>query len=563
MGRTLLFAAWMLALPMPAIAGWASNGSDVTPWFGMQFPDALVTDGSGGAYLFWFGVRPDGINFDRRVLRLTRDGETASGWPVSGDVVSVQAGAVRARADGAGGVFYTWLESEILAQTATLRVGHISSQRTFLAQSFDDLGVVAFNQPVLDPDASSQAFVAWTHDSAGVTSLRLVHLEASLQPVAGWPTSGVAFGGARPEVARAVVPDGQGGAYVLAHSTPTASLHLYRVTSSGLAAGWPSSGVEVRSGVVFSPYDEYPTVPSSGGVIVTWVEMRTGGQKDVFCQRVLETGAVAPGWPADGVLISGNPIDEDWPLAISDGAGGALVAWQYGFVNNSSIYANRILVSGQLDSDWPAGGLPVRLHDNFGILSSLVTDGEGGFITAWLDSRVGCDVYAQRIDSAGEVRWNSNGLRVAAAAAPGTGRLPLLASDESSNAILAWIDTRTGSPLDIDSWDIFATRISSSGAVPSPRIPSAINLETPWPNPTRESSTVWLELAHSQPVRVRVLDAAGRVVRKLSSETRPAGRTVIQWDGRDEDGRDVRQGLYFIQTRVEEGEASARIVVVR
>jgi len=204
-----------------------------------------------------------------------------------------------------------------------------------------------------------------------------------------------------------------------------------------------------------------------------------------------------------------------------------------------------------------------RLHDNFGILSSLVTDGEGGFITAWLDSRVGCDVYAQRIDSAGEVRWNSNGLRVAAAAAPGTGRLPLLASDESSNAILAWIDTRTGSPLDIDSWDIFATRISSSGAVPSPRIPSAINLETPWPNPTRESSTVWLELAHSQPVRVRVLDAAGRVVRKLSSETRPAGRTVIQWDGRDEDGRDVRQGLYFIQTRVEEGEASARIVVVR
>jgi len=215
------------------------------------------------------------------------------------------------------------------------------------------------------------------------------------------------------------------------------------------------------------------------------------------------------------------------------------------------LIATDIHPPGRLDRSVGAVGIPGT------------TPGEGGFITAWLDSRVGCDVYAQRIDSAGEVRWNSNGLRVAAAAAPGTGRLPLLASDESSNAILAWIDTRTGSPLDIDSWDIFATRISSSGAVPSPRIPSAINLETPWPNPTRESSTVWLELAHSQPVRVRVLDAAGRVVRKLSSETRPAGRTVIQWDGRDEDGRDVRQGLYFIQTRVEEGEASARIVVVR
>jgi flagellar hook assembly protein FlgD len=53
--------------------------------------------------------------------------------------------------------------------------------------------------------------------------------------------------------------------------------------------------------------------------------------------------------------------------------------------------------------------------------------------------------------------------------------------------------------------------------------------------------------AHSEEVRVRVRDLMGRSVRTLWSGTLCAGqRPTASWDGRDEDGRTARSGLYWI-----------------
>ncbi|HPF69054.1 MAG TPA: FlgD immunoglobulin-like domain containing protein [Candidatus Krumholzibacteria bacterium] len=64
------------------------------------------------------------------------------------------------------------------------------------------------------------------------------------------------------------------------------------------------------------------------------------------------------------------------------------------------------------------------------------------------------------------------------------------------------------------------------------------------PNPFNPSTSVDFTLDRSTAVNLRVYDAAGRLVRTLVSEVRPAGRHTATWDGRDDAGRRVASGAY-------------------
>jgi hypothetical protein len=46
-----------------------------------------------------------------------------------------------------------------------------------------------------------------------------------------------------------------------------------------------------------------------------------------------------------------------------------------------------------------------------------------------------------------------------------------------------------------------------------------------------------------------VYDVSGRLVRRIDSGVYPAGHRVATWDGRDEHGRDVAPGIYFVQAK--------------
>src|SRR5262245_32571088 len=65
----------------------------------------------------------------------------------------------------------------------------------------------------------------------------------------------------------------------------------------------------------------------AGGAIVTWSDYRNGTHYDVYAHHVLASGAVDPAWPADGRAICTAANVQDSPTIVSDGAGGAIVAW--------------------------------------------------------------------------------------------------------------------------------------------------------------------------------------------------------------------------------------------
>lgn len=83
------------------------------------------------------------------------------------------------------------------------------------------------------------------------------------------------------------------------------------------------------------------------------------------------------------------------------------------------------------------------------------------------------------------------------------------------------------------------------------------------PNPTRGACAVRFALRAGGLTRADVLDAAGRVVRRLGDVWRPAGAQSLAWDGRDAAGVPVRAGNYFVQVVAEGDRRATRVTVVR
>ena len=65
------------------------------------------------------------------------------------------------------------------------------------------------------------------------------------------------------------------------------------------------------------------------------------------------------------------------------------------------------------------------------------------------------------------------------------------------------------------------------------------------PNPFRGTVQLSFTTAVDGIARVRVVDASGRLVRRLSAAWRPAGPQSLTWDGVDDAGMAVRPGVYF------------------
>ena len=70
------------------------------------------------------------------------------------------------------------------------------------------------------------------------------------------------------------------------------------------------------------------------------------------------------------------------------------------------------------------------------------------------------------------------------------------------------------------------------------------------PNPfSRATGTrIGYSVARSGMVELRIMDVAGRLVRRIQMDAKP-GESRMVWDGRDESGRFVSSGVYFYEMR--------------
>lgn len=80
---------------------------------------------------------------------------------------------------------------------------------------------------------------------------------------------------------------------------------------------------------------------------------------------------------------------------------------------------------------------------------------------------------------------------------------------------------------------------------PTTTMPRRHALEACYPNPFNPLTKIAFELPAPARARLEVLDVAGRRVAVLLDEPRAGGRHVVEWDGRDAQGRGVASGTYY------------------
>jgi len=217
-------------------------------------------------------------------------------------------------------------------------------------------------------------------------------------------------------------------------------------------AAWPPDG----SPLSLAPNNQqYPTIVTDGasGAIVAWQDARNG-TADIYVRKVTSTGVAQ--WTADGVALCVLPGDQYEPRLVADGAGGAIVVWyDYRGGSTADIYAQRVDAMGT--PLWTVDGVAICTAAKDQYLPATASDGNGGAIIAWQDIRgTGYDIYAQRVNSAGVVQWTADG--VAICTATNTQNNATVADDGAGGAIIAWEDVRGGAI------DVYAQRVDALGA---------------------------------------------------------------------------------------------------
>lgn len=321
---------------------------------------------------------------------------------------------------------------------------------------------------ILQPDGAGGALVAWEDMRNGNIDPFAHHLRADGVLDPAWPTLGIALSlDPRPQQVLQSASDGTGGMFLVWMDMGSDwDIHAQHVLAGGTSdPRWPADGQVVSDA---SGLQAYPvlTGDGAGGVIIAWFDADLGAE---YTLRLLADGSRAPGWPANGkplCPVAGSSQRE--PAIVADGAGGAIVAW---WASEDSpftverVYAQHLLADGSLDPAWPAGGRLLSPRGGTQENPVAVSDGGGGAIVAWQDSRdAGSGILAQHVLANGALdpAWPDSG-RVLGA---GGGQWPAIAPDGAGGAFVAWMDQR-----DVPAAALQASRAAGAASLASPRVP--------------------------------------------------------------------------------------------
>ncbi len=97
----------------------------------------------------------------------------------------------------------------------------------------------------------------------------------------------------------------------------------------------------------------------------------------------------------------------------------------------------------------------------------------------------------------------------------------------------------------------------------SVELPDRFELGQNYPNPFNPTTELRYQVPEATDVQIVVLDATGRLVKTLVSGKITAGQHTARWDGRDENGRVMGSGVYFVKMVAGDYVQIRKMVLVR
>ncbi len=397
---------------------------------GDQTQPVMVADGAGGAIVAWNDHRLGG-NGDIFVQRVTGTGVISPGWPVNGRLISSvnetkDEDTPQIVSDGANGAVVVWRLIYTSPTDFDVYGARVNASGTLLWSSF--LYAPSAIQDAASPiaDGGGGAIVVFEDSFAGNMDIRALHVNSS--GFVNWGPVDVC-NQVNQQTSPVTVSDGLGGFYVVWQDDRYGNYDLFasHFTASGsLVPGWSSIGLPVTTAAGFQT-SPYLVADSNHGAIVGFADLTIN---QVLAHH-LQPGGIDPSWPVNGTVIS--PTGGGFRItsgAASDGSGGAIVAWTDSRGGSNDVYANRVTASGLVPAPWPYWGTPISAAPSSQTGAVVAADGNGGTIFAWNDLRDGVHyaAWAQNVDHFGQL----------GDATPAFTSLKDVSGDQGGHVRLAW-----------------------------------------------------------------------------------------------------------------------------
>jgi len=332
---------------------WTTNGTAICNTTDAQYSPQLASDGSGGAIITWYDFRSG--NRDIYAQRINSTG--AIQWTANGTVIcnaTEHQWNHQIVSDGSGGAIITW--QDYRGSNYDIYAQRINATG---AIQWTANGTVICNatkgqySPEIISDGSGGAIITW-YDNRGSTRdiyAQRINATGAIQ----WTANGTVICDATgdqyfPEL----VSDGSEGAIITWKDNrgSTSDIYAQGINSAG-AVQWTANGTVICNAI--DKQEEVQIVSDgSGGAIITWEDDR-GSTRDIYAQGINSAGAVQ--WTANGTVICTAGGQQIKPQIVSDGSRGAIITWcDIRSVGNRNIYAQRIIpdstpVDGDDDDD--------------------------------------------------------------------------------------------------------------------------------------------------------------------------------------------------------------------
>lgn len=368
----------------------------------------------------------------------------------------------QAVSDGKGGIIITWTDERISTINSDIYAQRIDANGV-RKWALNGIAVCTESQSQREPricsDGAGGAIIVWVDDRGSFTDLYAQRVDSNGNVL--WALNGrPVIQAPRYQQQAAIIEDGEGGAFIVWEDTRNlqkADIYAQHISSTGTRL-WTTEGIPIALGKN-QQSDIFITTDATGGILIAWTDARLypSDNTDIYAQHVSANGNIL--WAVNGNAIVSSLSGQYLTDMIVDGQGGAFLAFlDYSDTQNADdVYVQRLNSNGT--GAWGVGGLPVCVLPNSQSDAKIIADGRGGVILAWHDLRGGGDydgdIYAQRINSNGQVRWTNNGNLVAKAFRY---RLhPHLVPNGNGGAVICYSDYRN------EGTSIYAQQINAAG----------------------------------------------------------------------------------------------------
>ncbi len=318
-------------------------------------------------------------------------------------------------------------------------------------------------------------------------------------------------------------------------------LYMQKVNQSGTAL-WLANGLPLCQNRFTQQYQKaFPD--NNGGAFVAWTDRRDSISNDIYAARVRWDGSF-PRTDTSAALVKDN-FEQYRSEIASDMKGGVIITWfDYrngpAFPFDIDIYAQRIDSSANIK--WTANGINVCNAQYSQINPAIISDANYGAIITWDDRRAGTsiyDIYAQRLDSAGTLKWGADDAPISIAS--GNQYKPQLTSAENG-FVVVYEDTRNGS----NNYDLFCQKALMTGSTillvnnQQGNLPQSYSLSQNYPNPFNPVTKINFNIPKEGIVKIQIFDAAGREVKNLLNDYLNPGSYNVFFNGTG-----LNSGVYF------------------